>query len=204
MSLLAEVVFRPLAAGYLPEAYREHLAGGRLVAPSKHPKPGVRPICMGDTWRRLVAKGLHEGTKMQLDAFFQAKHGRALQFEGSKHGASRMFHTIAAIAEKNKCLGVDASQRQVDSDPIAIVGLDVSNAFNSLRREVLFEFLSKGCKAHLQGQQLDEASQSEGWDILWNIVQAHYGVHGILKYSWGGASNYNPERKWSSPRGSFG
>ena len=129
MSLLAEVVFRPLAAGYLPEAYREHLAGGRLVAPSKHPKPGVRPICMGDTWRRLVAKGLHEGTKMQLDAFFQAKHGRALQFGGSKHGASRMFHTIAAIAEKNKCLGVDASQRQVDSDPIAIVGLDVSKRF---------------------------------------------------------------------------
>ena len=186
MSLLAEVVFRPLAAGYLPEAYREHLAGGRLVAPSKHPKPGVRPICMGDTWRRLVAKGLHEGTKMQLDDFFQTKHGRALQFGGSKHGASRMFHTIAAIAEKNKCLGVDASQRQVDSDPIAIVGLDVSNAFNSLRREVLFEFLSKGCKAHLQGQQLDEASQSEGWDILWNIVQAHYGVHGILKYYSGG------------------
>jgi hypothetical protein len=63
---------------------------------------------MGDTWRRLVAKGLHEGTKMQLESFFQAKHGRALQFGGSKHGASRMFHTIAAIAEKNKCLGVDA------------------------------------------------------------------------------------------------
>ena len=66
MTLLAEVVFRPLAAGYLPEAYREHLAGGRLVAPSKAPKPGIRPICMGDTWRRLVAEGLHDHTKRSL------------------------------------------------------------------------------------------------------------------------------------------
>jgi hypothetical protein len=70
-----------------------------------------------------------------------------------QNGASRMFHTIAAIAEENKLPGGDVSQRpQLDADPIAIVGLDVSNAFNCLRREALFEFLSKGCKAHLQGQ----------------------------------------------------
>ena len=77
MTLLAEVVFRPLAAGYLTEAYREHLAGGRLVAPSKAPKPGIRPICMWDTWRRLVAKGLQNSIKTQLDAYFQTRHGRA-------------------------------------------------------------------------------------------------------------------------------
>ena len=120
MTLLAEVVFRPLAAGYLPEAYREHLAGGRLVAPSKTPKPGIRPICMGDTWQRLVAKGLHDHTKTQLDAYFQSRHGRALQFGGSIHSASRMFHTIAAVAEETKQPGGDASQRpQVDANPIA-------------------------------------------------------------------------------------
>ena len=50
ISLLAEAVFHPLAAEYMPEAYGEHLAGDRLMAPSKAPKPGVRPICMGDTW----------------------------------------------------------------------------------------------------------------------------------------------------------
>ena len=62
-----------------------------------------------------------------------------------QNGASRMFHTIAAIAEENKQPEGDVSQRpQLDADPIAIVGLDVSNAFNCLQREVLFEFLSKG------------------------------------------------------------
>ena len=118
MTLLAEVVFRPLAAGYLPEAYREHLAGGRLVAPSKAPKPGIRPICMGDTWRRLVAKGLHDHTKTQLDAYFQTRHGLALQFWGSmQNSASRMFHTIAAIAEENKLPGGDVSQAAAGCRP---------------------------------------------------------------------------------------
>ena len=69
-----------------------------------------------------------------------------------QNGASRMFRTIAVIAEESKLPWGDASQRQqVDADPIAIVGLDVLNAFNGLRGEVLFEFLSKRCKAHLQG-----------------------------------------------------
>ena len=29
-------------------------------------------------------------------------------------------------------------------------------------------------------------AQSEGWDLLWNLVQAHYGVHCLLKYYSGG------------------
>ena len=186
MSLLAEFVFRPLAAGYLPEKFREHLAGGRLVAPSKAPKPGIRPICMGDTWRRLVAKGLHDCTKFQLDSYFQKKHGRALQFGGSKHGATRMFHTIAAIADENKRVDDGQQEHLVDPDPVAILGLDVTNAFNCLKREALFDFLRKGCRAHLDGQLEGDMAQSEGWDLLWNLVQAHYGVHGLLKYYSGG------------------
>jgi hypothetical protein len=41
---IAVLLFRPIAAGYLPAAYREHLAGGRLVAltgcPVQIPKGG--------------------------------------------------------------------------------------------------------------------------------------------------------------------
>ena len=58
MNDLAEVWVRPLAAGYLPSQYRQTLIGGRLIALSKHPKPGVRPICISDALRRLVGKGL--------------------------------------------------------------------------------------------------------------------------------------------------
>ena len=49
---------RPLAMGYLPPKYRAYLAGGGLtvIALSKAPKPGIRPICISDSLRRLVAR----------------------------------------------------------------------------------------------------------------------------------------------------
>ena len=38
----------------------------------------------------------------------------------------------------------------------------------------------------MDGQLEGDMAQSEGWDLLWNLVQAHYGVHGLLKYYSGG------------------
>jgi hypothetical protein len=55
---VASVFFRQIAEGYLPIWYREMLAGGGLVALFKFPKPGIRPICVGNAWRWLVAKVL--------------------------------------------------------------------------------------------------------------------------------------------------
>ena len=51
--LLVEVACRPLLEGYLPLYYGWCLARGRLVGLSKVPKEGVRPICIGDLFRRL-------------------------------------------------------------------------------------------------------------------------------------------------------
>ena len=99
MDRIAEVIFRPMAAGYLPPKYRELLAGGRLVALSKAPKTGIRPICIGDHWRRLVAKGLHAFLGESLKKYFQEAHPRALQFGGgTENRATLMYHTIAVIA----------------------------------------------------------------------------------------------------------
>ena len=58
MDNLATFWARPLAMGYLPPQYRADLAGGRLIALSKHPKERIRHIFMiTDALRRLVAKG---------------------------------------------------------------------------------------------------------------------------------------------------
>ena len=54
---IAEVWVLPAARGYLPPKYLSLLAGDRLVALSKSPNPGVRPICISDALRRLVGKG---------------------------------------------------------------------------------------------------------------------------------------------------
>ena len=42
MNLVAKHWILPIAAGYLPVTYKDHLAGGRLVALSKHPEPDQR------------------------------------------------------------------------------------------------------------------------------------------------------------------
>jgi hypothetical protein len=70
MDRLAHHWCKPVAAGYLPQHYRSHLAGGRLIALSKHPKPGVRPICISDARRRLVAKGLADYASRHFQQFF--------------------------------------------------------------------------------------------------------------------------------------
>ena len=77
---IARLWIRPIAAGYLPPRYREHLAGGRLVALSKHPKPGIRPICISDAWRRLTARGLGAACQHHFRHFFQHCKSTALQF----------------------------------------------------------------------------------------------------------------------------
>ncbi len=56
--LCPECWVHPMAAGYLPHQYQEHLAGtvpgGRLIALSKYPKPDVRRICISDAIRLPV------------------------------------------------------------------------------------------------------------------------------------------------------
>ncbi len=63
MDDMAETWALLVAMGYLRPRYREHLAGGRLVAFSMDPKPGVRPICIIGAIRSLLVKGLLECCK---------------------------------------------------------------------------------------------------------------------------------------------
>ena len=110
---------KPIAVGYLPQAYKQELAGGRLVALSTHPKPGIRPICISDTWRRLTAKGLLTECQRAFTEYFQDTHPTAIQFGGAvKDGAANMFHTVqalqAAAEEKN-------TAQNAESDPIVTI-----------------------------------------------------------------------------------
>ena len=64
----------PMAAGNLPPKYRDHLAGEQLVALSKRPKQGIRPINVSDAWRRITAKGLLQNClrdfRVNMNSFF--------------------------------------------------------------------------------------------------------------------------------------
>ena len=186
---VAVILLRPVAAGYLPPAYRDDLAGGRLVAISKFPKPGIRPICIGDTWRRLVAKGFNSRCQAAFHSYFQRAHPRALQFAGNTpNGATNMFHLLSSIAE--------AAVRDANppDDPVAILALDAKNAFNSLSRQSLLDLLQKGCEstsdvaaAAAQAAMGPNSMEPVGWDLLWGHIIAHYGTKGKLKFCHSGS-----------------
>ena len=180
MEQIAELWFRPIAAGYLPSAYKTNLAGGRLVALSKHPKPGVRPINISDAWRRLVAKGLSRKCQSHFQKYFQHGHPRVLQCGGNtKNGATNMFHTLASVAESVRDPAPDPACPRLE--PIVLLALDSTNAFNTLKRQVLMEFLQKGTEQVNGIEEGNPHTKPVGWDILWRHIQAHYGTPGTLK-----------------------
>ena len=178
MDDMAQVWALPVATGYLPRRYRDHLAGGRLIALSKHPKPGVRPICISDAIRRLVAKGLLACSKASFTHEFQNAHPRALQFGANlQNKATHMFHLISGAIHEAAAL--------TGEDPFAIASIDVKNAFNTLSRAHLAKILLQSCPPSrpfaLTRLDHDNAPADLGIDILWRHFQAHYGCRGILK-----------------------
>ena len=182
MDKLAHHWCKPVAAGYLPLHYRSHLAGGRLTALSKHPKPGVRPICISDARRRLVAKGLADYASRHFQQFFQRSRPNVLQFgANTKHGATHMFHLIKAQ--------LHALPDDEHADPVVAANLDSANAFNCLTRQHLVDVLDAGCQHYAPLPQDDQHDRPVGWDILYGHLRAHYGVSGNLKF-YGSDSNY--------------
>ena len=165
----------PLAAGYLPERYQSHLAGGRLTALSKAPKPGIRPVNVPDVWRRLAAKGLLTHCLPELGDFFQKEHPRVFQFATAcPDGAAKMFHLINGIA-------ITCSLQQThSSERLIIANLDLRNAFNEESRQLIYDFFASGC--HTPPSQEASHHTWKGWDILWRHFEAHYSTPGLLKF----------------------
>ena len=184
LDAIARFWIRPVAAGYLPPPYRSDLAGGRLVALSKSPKPGIRPICITDAWRRLAAKGLGTTSNTFFQAFFQESLPTALQFGGNtRNGATNMFHLLSSVAESPPAPPRGPSQPP--QDPTVIIALDSTNAFNTLTRAQLASVLQRGCAHYVELPQDSQAQHPDcpvGWDILWLHIQAHYGCTGTLRF----------------------
>ena len=174
MNDLAEVWVRPLAAGYLPSQYRQILIGGRLIALSKYPKPGVRPICISDALRRLVGKGLLKKCQLFFQQYFQESAPNVIQFGGSiPNGATFMHLLLSAIHDFFSTEPAQSSLSQ--EDPFVILSLDSSNAFNCLSREQLFKVLLDGCNITLKSPTQSGASQPmeslpQGWNLLWHFI----------------------------------
>ena len=153
-----------------------------MAALSKFPKEGIRPINNGDKWRTLVGKGLVHMSQQHLQHFFQHAHPRALQFGGNtQDGATNMFHLLALLAEAAQGNRTD----NPSDDPIVILAVDSTNAFNTVSRQQVLDTMKKGCRALCPpgiAEAPDSDSKPFGWDIMAGYILAHYSVKGILKY----------------------
>ena len=78
-------------------------------------------------------------------------------------------------------LNVQASLEVQAHGPFVVVVLDAKNAFNSLKREAIWQFF----QTHLGGAG-DSVELQQAWVLLWKYVEAHYGVEGLLQYHHGG------------------
>ena len=94
MTQVANAWVKQLAAGYLQSSYRQVLAGGRLIALSKYPKPGVHPICISDALRRLTGRGRLKKCQPYFGQYFQESLLNVIQFGGSiRNGATSSRQT---------------------------------------------------------------------------------------------------------------
>ena len=79
-----------------------------MVALSKRLKKGIRPICIGNAWRRLLGKGLLKEDNKIIVQFLQNSNPHVIQFIGTKDGAANMFHLVAAMEEEARTQNAQA------------------------------------------------------------------------------------------------
>lgn len=140
--LAVQIFIQPHLQGKLPELYAENFRGGRLIALSKAPKPGVRPIAIGDAFRRLLDKALQPVSKKELAQMFETTYHNVKQFaSGSKDGAEKFIVTcLLALLEDPAPMEPPST---LDDDPMALLLLDNVNAFNELRRQVVIDMITR-------------------------------------------------------------
>ena len=108
--------------GKVPFELRPYFFGAKLIA-LKKPDGGLRPIAIGNTFRRLSAKcaGYHDFESRQ------ARYGNRQVGVGTKRGAELASHVF-------RCL-IESPQPKEN----VILKIDFENAFNSINRQFMLE-----------------------------------------------------------------
>ena len=84
-----------LANGSPPWAAYSAFMSGRLIALNK--QPGVRPVGVGETWRRIFAKTVLKVTRSEATMACQDEN----MYAGLKAGIDGAIHEVEAFGDKN-------------------------------------------------------------------------------------------------------
>ena len=115
-------------AGRLPPDSAEFLASAPVVPIAKR-DGGIRPIAVGETWRRLTSKC---AAKMVVSSM--SEHMRPIQLGvGIKNGAEAIIHAAQCLAETK------------GGEDLLMLKIDFQNAFNLVNREVMMSEVRQHC-----------------------------------------------------------
>lgn len=120
-----------LAKGEAPDYLAPFLAGAALTALPKKDN-GLRPVAVGEVWRRLTAKFLCKAYKGESSEFFFPQQIGVGQPLGTEIG----LETARQWCKRNS-----------ENSSSVIVKIDFTNAFNCVERQVLLE----QCRHHFPG-----------------------------------------------------
>jgi len=112
-----------MARGEVPAEIQPWLCGASLAALPK-PSGDLRPVAVGETWRRLAGKVLAKATVPELRSHFEP-----LQMGvGTSGGCEAIVHVVRQWLARNRH---DVNR--------VLLTLDLKNAFNSVDRSACFE-----------------------------------------------------------------
>ena len=112
-----------LISGSVPSQLKYYIGGARLIALEK-PNKDLRPIAIGESFRRIASKVMCQACQSDIqDYFSNIQHGN------QKRGCETIVHKIKSEIEslKNWCL----------------LKVDITNAFNSVKRKTFLDQMSK-------------------------------------------------------------
>jgi hypothetical protein len=110
-----------IASGSCPPEVKPFFFGGKLLALAKK-DGGVRPIAVGGTWRRLTSKLVNTSVVQKLSGYLQP-HQLGVGTSGGVEAAVFSARRFLESAEPD----------------CALLKVDYSNAFNSIRRDCIME-----------------------------------------------------------------
>jgi ribonuclease HI len=174
--LLTEYVFKAIILGRLPARFRGYLAGASLIALDKAPKAGIRPIAIGDLFRRVASKAALRRLAKGLGTYFQTSSENLLQFAvGVPGGAEKLSHILSLLPVGEG----------IDDDPEGFLGIDVANAFNEMDRQIIFDVLDGMASRDYAGGRIkrgDPLPCPPGLKIFAAHFRANYDSSSFLTY----------------------
>jgi hypothetical protein len=164
--IFTNYVLAPFLGGSFPTGAFDSniLWGGTLLALSKAPKPGSRPVVIGLALRRVTLKAVMPRYRKDLEGYFLGEHPRVKQFAaGVQDGATRAYKLIQQL--------LDDLETDDERDPIVAMALDATNAFNSLSRQTLFDTLAGIAQQHYDAGLLGEVKPGEELPFTTEILR---------------------------------